>query len=155
MLVDSKDQMMDALQIIRTALSETNSQYSVDQGVAAVMAESQTPNTMIMREGNTLFIINYDLNDKSRGTFRALNADTARNYLENSLTFIKAAGMIGFKTLVTQFSDPSLVHIFKYISRKPPFPGMGYAVQHDNEKQIYQITINLGQAKAAKQGAVP
>ena len=160
MLIDSKQQMMDPMDIIKTALAETKSQYSVDQGVAAVLAESQTPNTMIMREGNTLFIINYDLTDKSRGMFRALNADTPKNYLENSKTFIKAAGMAGFRIMVVQFQDPTILNIFRYFYRDPPFPGMGYSVQHDESKGLYQVTINMGDAAAARgsvapQGAVP
>jgi hypothetical protein len=160
MLVDSKEQMIDPMEIVKTALAETKSQYTIDQGVAAVMAESQTPNTMILREGNTLFIINYNPKDKSRGMFRALNADTAKNYLENSKTFIRAAGMIGFKILVVRFQDPTILNIFRYIYRDPPFPGMGYSVQHDKKKNMYQVTINMGAASAttgavAPEGAVP
>lgn len=152
MFVDSKEHKLSQLEIIKTALEETNSPYTTQQGIAAVTAEAYSPNTIVMREGNTLFFINFDPNDKTRGMFRALNADTPRNYLDNSMEFIRAAGMAGFKTLVSQFSDPALIHIFKYISRNPPFPGMGYAVQHDPEKDIYQATVSLGQAQPAPQG---
>ena len=155
MLVDSKTQMLDPVKIIEIAIEETKSQYSQEQGVASVIAESQTPNTMIMREGNTLFIINYDPTDKSRGMFRALNADTGRNYLENSRTFIKAAGMAGFRTMVVQFQDPTILNIFRYIYRDPPLPGMGYAVQYDESKGLYQVTINLGDASAARGSVAP
>ena len=155
MLVDSKTQMLDPVKIIEIAIEETKSQYSVDQGVASVIAESQTPNTMIMREGNTLFIINYNPQDKSQGMFRALNADTGRNYLENSRTFIKAAGMAGFRTMVVQFQDPTILNIFRYIYRDPPMPGMGYTVQHDESKGVYQVTINLGDASALRGSVAP
>ena len=155
MLVDSKKEMISPVKIIETALAETKSQYNTQQGVAAVMAEAQTPNTMVMREGNTLFIINYAPSDKSRGMFRALNADTAKNYMENSRTFIKAAGMAGFKTLVVQFQDPTILNIFRYIYRDPPFPGMGYSVQHDESKNLYQVTINMGDAAASRGPVAP
>ena len=147
MLVDSKQEQLEPIDIIKTALEETKSQYNVQQGVAAILAEAHTPNTLVMREGNTLFIINYDPKDKSRGMFRALNADTARNYLKNSREFIKAAGMDGFKFIVVQFQDPTIMNIFKFIYRDPPFTGMGYSVQHDKQKDMYQVTINMGNTK--------
>ena len=153
MFTDSKKEQLSQIDIVKTALAQQGSPYNQEQSIAAISAEAYGPNTIVIREGNTLFFINFDPQDKSRGIFRALNADTPHNYLENSVTFIKAAGLAGFKTLVSQFNDPSLLHIFKYVSRHPPFPGMGYAVQHDNEKQLYQVTINLGQARPAAQGA--
>ena len=153
MFTDSKTHKLSQLEIIKTALEKQGSPYNMQQSIAAVTAEAYSPNTIVIREGNTLFFINFDPDDKSRGMFRALNADTPHNYLENSVMFIKAAGLAGFRTLVSQFSDPSLLHIFKYVSRHAPFPGMGYAAQHDNEKHIYQVTINLGEARPTAQGA--
>lgn len=154
MFVDSKKHKLGQMDIVKTALDKQGSPYNLQQSLAAISAEAYSPTTIVMREGNTLFFINFNPKDKSQGTFRALNADTPHNYLENSRTFIKAAGLAGFKTLVTQFTDPSLVHIFKYVSRNPPLPGMGYSVQHDNEKQLYQVTINLGEARPTAQGAL-
>jgi hypothetical protein len=86
--------------------------------------------------------------------FRALNADTPANYLQNSLEFIKAAGLAGFSILVSQFKDPALLQLFKYISRKPPFPGMGYSVQKMRDGG-YQVTVNLGTPKSAHGGTLP
>jgi hypothetical protein len=83
-----------------------------------------------------------------------LNADTPANYLQNSLEFIKAVGLAGFSVLVTQFYDSSLLNIFKYIAKKPPFPGMGYAVQETGDGG-YRVTINLGTPKSAHGGTLP
>ena len=147
MVVDSKKKKLSEKEIIETALDETGSKHNKEQGVAALVAETRnTPNTITLREGNTIFIINFDPKDKTRGMFRALNADTAANYLQNSLTFIKAAGLMGFKVLVVQFKDATILNIFKYISRKPPFPNMGYSVQK-TENGLHQVTVNLGDAK--------
>jgi hypothetical protein len=88
-------------------------------------------------------MINYDPKDKTRGLFRALNADTASNYINNSMTFIKAAGMAGFKMLISQFKDKAILNIFKYISRKPPLPGMSYDVQPMKDGG-YQAVVYIG-----------
>ena len=129
MFVDSKKEMLDQEALLKIAFENARLPYTFEEGLAAVMAESRMPNTIVMRQGNTIFIINYKPKQKDQGMFRALNADTPENYLKNSLEFIKAAGLAGFKILVSQFEDASLLQIFKYISRKPPFPGMGYSVQ--------------------------
>ena len=150
MITDSHKQMLSEMDILRTAYEDVGSEYDIQQAIAGVTGEVYGPNTVAMRQGNTIFLINFDPKDKTRGMFRALNADTAKNYLDNSVEFIKAAGMAGFRILVSQFKDPSLLHIFKYISRNPPFPGMGYAVQHDKDKDIYQVTVILGQSPSGK-----
>ena len=154
MFVDSKKEMLDQMQLLRLAFENSRTQYTVEEGIAAVVAESRMPNCIMMREGNTIFIIHYNPKQKNEGMFRALNADTPANYLQNSLEFIKAAGLAGFTLLVSQFQDPALLQIFKYISRKPPFPKMGYAVQKTRDGG-YQVTVNLGTPKSAHGGTLP
>lgn len=154
MFVDSKKEMLDDIALLRLAFENSKTPYTTEEGIAAVLAESRMPNCIMMREGNTLFIINYVPKQKNQGMFRALNADTPANFLQNSLEFIKAAGLAGFTLLVSQFQDPALIQIFKYISRKPPFPGMGYAVQ-EMRGGGYQVTVNLGTPKSAHGGTLP
>lgn len=154
MFTDSQKQKLSQINIIKTALESTKSPYTLQEGLAGVIAESHLPNSITMREGNTLFFITYDPNQKDHGYFRALNADTPSNYLKNSLEFTKAVGLAGFKVLVTEFSDPSLLNIFKYISRKPPFPKMGYFVQ-ELKNGGYRVTLNLGNPKITHEGALP
>jgi hypothetical protein len=60
--------------------------------------------------------------------------------------FTKAIGLAGFKTLVTQFSDASLLGIFKYVKRHAPFPNMGYKIQKAANGD-YIVSVNLGDAK--------
>ena len=115
MITDSKKKMLSQDEILTTAFKETKTGYTPEQAKAAILAETQMKNCIVMREGNTLFIINFDPKDKTRGLFRALNADTAHNYLQNSKTFIKAAGMAGFRLLISQYQDKSITNIFKYL----------------------------------------
>lgn len=154
MFVDSKKEMLGDIELLTNAFQNSKTPYTVEEGIAAVIAESQMPNCIMIRQGNTLFIIHYVPKQKNQGMFRALNADTPKNYLENSVEFIKAAGLAGFTTLISQFDDPALLHIFKYISRKPPFLGMGYAVQRTRDGG-YQVTVNLGTPKSAHGGTLP
>lgn len=146
MLVDSKHERLSNEEIIDIAAQETRSQYSPEQVRAVVMSECQQPGAILMRQGNTLFVVHRAPNDETIGVFRALNADTAENYLENSRVFIQAIKTQGFNTLVTTFEDPTILNIFKAISRNPPMPGMGYAAQRMKSGKL-RVTVNLGSGR--------
>lgn len=147
MLVDSKNKQLDEQAILMVAAQETKSKYSAAQVFAALVKELNLRGTSTYRAGNTLFVIHHA---KGRvGTFRALNADTARNYLENSYEFIQAAYKMGFDTLVTTFEDPTIINIFKAISRNPPQDGMGYKAEKTTDG--YRVTVKLGPKRGDKE----
>lgn len=140
MLVDSKKKQLGEQAILLIAAEETKSKYSAAQVYAAIVKEMNLRGTTVYKAGNTLFIMHHA---KGRvGTFRALNADTARNYLENSYEFIQAAYKMGFDTLMTEFEDPTIINIFKAISRNPPQEQMGYRAERT--KGGYRVTVKLG-----------
>jgi hypothetical protein len=92
-----------------------------------------------------MFIVNKSPSNEKYAMFRALNADTAANYLENSKEFVRRMKDSGFTVIVTRFKDSTLVNLFKAISKNPPFPNMGYVVQR-LKSGGYQATINMGGA---------
>jgi hypothetical protein len=149
MLVDSKKKMLDPPEIILEATKQTKSKYSPDQVLAAVTAEAHESGAILMRQGNTLFIV-HPGKDRT-ALFRALNADTANNYLNNSVDYAKAMYMAGFDVMVTDFEDPTLLNIFKYVQKhrseiNPDVDGkptMGYAVQK-TKGGGYRVTTVLG-----------
>ena len=139
MLVDSKKKQLGQEAILMIAAQETKSPHPASTIYAAMVKEMNMPGTSIVREGNTLFVIH---NAEGRvGVFRALNADTARNYLESSYAFIQGAYKMGFDTLVSEFEDPTIMNIFKAISRNPPQEGMGYKAERT--KTGFRVTVKL------------
>lgn len=151
MLVDSKQKKLSTEEIILQATREIKSEYKPDQVLASILVEVQEDDCIMMREGNTLFIVH---KGKGRNAFfRALNADTANNYLKNSLVFAKAMYEAGFDMMVTEFKDPTLLSIFKYVekNRNQINPkGMGFAVQRTKDDG-YRVTTALG---PKRQGAM-
>jgi len=140
MLVDSKKKQLGEQAIMMIAAQETKSTHPASTVYAAMVKEMNLPGTSTVREGNTLFVIH---NAGGRvGMFRALNADTARNYLESSYAFIQAAYKMGFDTLVSDFEDPTIMNIFKAISRNPPQEGMGYKAERTASG--FRVTVKLG-----------
>ena len=147
MLVDSKKKELSREAILMIAAQETKTPYPASTVFAAMVKEMNLPGTSIIRSGNTVFIIH--VGEGRTGIFRALNADTARNYLESSYEFIQAAYKMGFDTLVSEFEDPTIFNIFKAISRNPPQEGMGYRAERT--KKGFRVTVKLGPKRAERE----
>ena len=147
MLTDSKKKELSVESVLMIAAQQTKSKYSAEQVYAALVKEMNMEGTSTYREGNTVFLMHHA---KGRiGTFRALNADTARNYLDNSYQFIQDAYKMGFDILVSDFEDPTIMNIFKGISRNPPQEGMGYRAERT--ERGFRVTVKLGPARPDKE----
>ena len=150
--VDSSKQMLDPDEIFAIAAKETGGKFTAEQIKASLGAEAYELKALTIREGNTIFVVHQIPDHAEMGIFRAINADTLDNYLKNSLVFINAVGLAGFRFLITEFEDKTLLNIFKYISKHPPFPDMGYEA-YTTKSGKYRVTINLG--NPPKQGGLP
>lgn len=143
-MVNSKFEQLSNEEIIKIASENTGSKYSPDQVYAAMLAESRQQDTLVLKQGNTLFIVHRSEKDPSVAVFRALNADIANNYVKNSEIFIRTMKSMGFQSLVTIFNDPSILNIIKYNAQTLGVPsGTGYKVQRTKDGGYY-VTINLG-----------
>lgn len=143
MLVDSKKTQLGVEPIIILGADETGENLPPATIYAAVLAEINQKNATLFQEGNTLFIVHHVA--PREGLFRAINADIAKNYLENSYTFIQVAHKYGYDILHTEFENPTVLNIFKAIARNPPFPGMGYSVKKEDDG--FFVTLKLGEPR--------
>lgn len=142
-VVDSRQQMLELGELIKVAAENTKSEYPIEFVYAAFVKEVQMPNSKFYRYGNTVYVVHAAEDSPSDGTFRALNADTAPNFMASGFAFVVDAYKNGFDTLVTEFSDQSLLNIFRNVAKNPPNPGMGYDVQMlDNGN--YRVGLQLG-----------
>jgi hypothetical protein len=151
MIVDSRQEMLTVNEILQTAAEQTQSQYPIELVFAAFVKEVQMKNSKFYRYGNTIFIIHADMQKPGIGSFRALNADIAENFLQASYQFVMDAYRAGFYQLVTKFKDQSLLNIFRVISKNPPNTGMGYEVKKEPDGQ-YLVTLQLGDPQNAMEG---
>ena len=140
MLTDSTIQQLSDEEVIRTAAEETKSPFPPDRVLQVLQMEVKSPTAWQIRFGNTIFITHS--NKPGIGLFRALNADTARNYVENGKQFCVAARKKGFYVLASDFDDPTILNIFKTIAMSPPIPGMDYKVTKKGSG--YRAMLYLG-----------
>jgi hypothetical protein len=147
-MIDSNQQQLTSEQIIEIAAENTKVGRPIKEVKEMLTVEFRMPNIWKMRQGNTIFVV-HKSKEAGYGFFRALNADTPRNFLVNSRVFADAAYKVGFDVVVTQFNDMSLLGIFKMIARDPVREGMGYAAQKTKDGGL-QVTLVLGPAREHK-----
>jgi hypothetical protein len=142
-LVDSKQQKLNSGQIITLWIQNNPDQnYETKVLMAGILHELSMPNVKTKQIGNTLFEV--IMGDDKKAFFKAFNADTGGNFVDNSKTFvIWSKKVLGLNLLVTEFNDPSLERLFKIISMNPPMPDMGYQVIR-MQSGATRIALNLG-----------
>lgn len=139
---NSKQVKLNSAGIVADWLQNNSQQHPPQVMLAGILKELSEPTVQTKQIGNTLFEVIMGKNDQA--FFKAFNADTGPNFVDNSKQFcVWARRVLNIKTLVTEFSDPSLERLFKIISMNPPIPGMGYQVFHTSNGSI-RIALNLG-----------
>ena len=145
-MVDSKQEELGTDVIVKIAAENTRSPYPFKKVYLLFVSELGLPNARLYKFGNTVFVIHPSEQREEFGMFRALNADTAENFIQNSKMFVDKAIEDGFTGLQTTFSDPSLLNIFKYIAREEQElgnPNMGYTVQKSTDGKQIRVTLVL------------
>lgn len=147
MLVDSKQQKLQMQEIVKISVEETKSQYDPKAAFLSIIKETTLPDTKVLQIGNTLFIV-HNTEEPRHAIFRALNADTAQNYLQNSVEFTdRAYNELGLDLITTRFEDPTLLSIFKYIGKDQPV-NMGYQAKKLGDGKTFEVTVKLGKERS-------
>ena len=142
-MADSRKVKLEPAQIIAVALENTDSKYPPNVAMPAILTELSQPNSDVKQIGNTLFSLLKG--DAGQGFFKAFNADTAPNFVQNSKEYVVyAKNDLGMNLLVTQFDDPAISTLFHVIAKNPPMEGMGFK-EYKTEDGGFRIVLNLGQ----------
>jgi uridylate kinase len=156
-VIDSKMQMLDEDEIIGISAQETNSPYSAEQIKAAILTEVNELGALIIREGNTFFVV--DPTEKPDVVvFRALNADTIQNYIDNSIKAARALSEKGINFLVVDFTDETVLRILKAIANGAGNsgmgkPGSGYTIKQ-NPNGGYRAIVKIESLKDSPQSGL-
>jgi hypothetical protein len=141
-MVDSNQKKLNISEIILIALENTKSKYPPKVAYPAIVTEMSQKNTDVKQIGNTIFVLHRA--DKDQAAFKALNADIASNFVENSKKYVVYAKKeLGLKILVTEFQGSEINTLFHVISKKPPMPNMGFQ-EYKVSPSVNRIVLNLG-----------
>jgi hypothetical protein len=144
-MVDSKQQELGSDVIVKIAAENTRSPYPFEKVYMLFVAELGIPNSRLYKFGNTVFVIHPSEKRQEFGVFRALNADTAENFIQNSKMFVDKAIEDGFTGLQTTFSDPTILNIFQIIAKEEGAAqnqNMGYQV-YKNKSGMIRVNLVL------------
>jgi hypothetical protein len=143
-LTDSKQKKLSMQQIIEFAAAKTASEHTKEQVYGSILKELTMPGSLVMQIGNSVFLAHRSQKDPTIAMMRALNADTAQNYLENCEQFAeKAYKEYRIDTIVSEYTDPTLNHIFAYIGRNRP-ENMGYKIDRMADGKTFRAVAKLG-----------
>jgi hypothetical protein len=116
-LVNSKMEMLNEDEILSISAQETGSPYSLEQGKAALLAEVYEGGALLMREGNTFFVIK-ETNNPDVITLRPINADTIENFVENCVKAMQVSVEKGIQYTVVDFTDERILSLLRAIAKK-------------------------------------
>jgi len=140
-MIDSNKQKLDFAEIAAIAFENTRLTVPKKFAMTGVLSEVNQPNTDVKQIGNTVFILHKGEN--GQGFFKALNADTAANFVAHSKKYVVYAKKMGMNMLVTEFEDSAISKLFHAIAKAPPMPGMGFK-EYKKDNGGFRIVLNLG-----------
>lgn len=116
--VDSTKKLLEPPQIILQFAHQYPGNHPVQAVVAAISDELNMPDADAIQFGNTVFISHYTEGDQDAVLMRAMNVDTAENYVDNTENYVVYAYGRGVKTIVTVFNDPAIESLIKTVKHR-------------------------------------
>lgn len=117
--VDSKKEQLSIPEIITQAVYNTPVEgVPPYAAVLAIVKEGTLPDTEVKQYGNTVFITHFS-GDKDLAVGRALNIDTANNFIYNGEDYFRDLVKGGTTKFVAQFDQVSFARAFMMLKKKP------------------------------------
>ena len=148
MPVNSNEQELSIPEILVYALKEQNvPENMVAPSILALVKEGSMEETDVRNYGNTVFISHFKEKDGVKAVFgRALNADTARNYMQNGEEYFRYLLDEKVDYFVSIYNDPRVGIIFKYIQRpevQARVGGKATVEIKQTKKGVFGATVKL------------
>jgi len=154
-LVDSKERKLEPPEVLVYAAATNNglvpaggeTPYPVHAMISAIAAETEIPGTDVKQFGNTLFIAHRGKGaNRNKMAGRALNADTGRNFLNNSLQYISYLQKKGITHYSTSFgTDGNFLNAFKLFQRLTKGIDTKIAIGKHKRSGEYMAFILIGE----------
>lgn len=141
-LVDSKERELSIPEIVsQAAATQSKSELPIQTILVAFVKEASMPDTEVKQYGNTVFITHFS-KDKDLAVGRALNMDTAKNFVYNGTEYLRDLVRGGTTKFVAQFDQKSFATAFTILKRTPVTTDMKMWVV-DTPKGKTQVRIAL------------
>jgi hypothetical protein len=142
--VDSNEVLLPGPEVIARAAAIQSSKLPVNVALVAIAREIAMPNTEVKQFGNTVFITHFS-KDRDLAVGRALNMDTAANFITNGADYLRYLKTNGTTKFVTEFAQKSFRMAFEvWLKRKP--------VTSDMKMWIFDVSEGKTQVRIALEG---
>lgn len=114
--IDSTKRLLKGPEILYEYLQkhDTDTEHPLQAKLAALAAELAMDDADVIQFGNTAYISHY-FKGGSSVFMRALNVDTAQNFIDNTENYVAYVFGRGALTIVTQYSDPVITTLIKRV----------------------------------------
>jgi hypothetical protein len=145
---DSKVKQLSTLEILQSAAEQLKVKDFEDfKNRFAIIANA--PTAWKMREGNSIYVVQKTKN--GAGLLTTYNADTIKNYINNSKVFGNAAYKSGFDIVFINFSNIRYIDVLKLIFKNKPNKNFGYGVKKRKDGG-YMAQVVLGPIRSNTNG---
>ncbi len=128
MPVNSKQQQLPIHEVVATAFKDMKvPREQVAAAMVGFITQAEMPGMDKAQFGNTLFVSHIKEKNGVRVAYlKAVNADTARNYLDNGVKYFKYIIEKGVSYVFMTFTESSVVSILKAIQTPDVQKRVGY-----------------------------
>lgn len=127
-MVDSKKDQLGFEEVLDIALKNTGSDYTVETALPIIKKELYMKKSAFEQFGNTIFIVHEA--GPRMCYFRALNADTASNFINNGKKFVDwVYNNAGMDVGAVDYNGDDITRVIKTIVKNPPHKGVDYKLK--------------------------
>jgi hypothetical protein len=143
--IDSTKELLTPPHIMLQFAHQYSNEYPVNAVVAALVEEMNMKDAETIQFGNTVYINHYDEDDKSSVFMRAMNVDTAANFVDNTENYVVYAFGRGVKTILTVYEDPVITSVIKAVESRvnKNNPELDAEITYEDDEDQTVATIKL------------
>ena len=140
-VVDSKQEPLPAPTILTMVAGQLNLGGNTPEAALLGLAkEVSMPNVDQTQVGNTVFVGHRGKGpNKNKMVGRAFNVDTARNYIDNYVKYLKVLQQKGITHYSIDFDGEALVPIAKAVGKKLQGTGIGAYLAKARDADTYRV----------------
>lgn len=116
--IDSEKELLAPPQIMLQFAHQYAGEYPVQAVLAGLAEELNMDDAESIQFGNTVFITHHSTEEKGTVFMRAMNVDTAANFVDNTENYVVYAYGRGIKTIATLYDDPTISSVIKAVKRR-------------------------------------
>lgn len=142
-MIDSRQKMLTPPEIASIHMKNTGESRPPQAILLAIGQELSDPSVVHFQIGNTLFI--FHRTEGGGGFARALNADTAQNYANNTKQALQHAKDNGFNRIAILFKGDEVMRLLQSVERSQAIRGMSIKFTRTGGDGIRaDVTLNPG-----------